>query len=51
MDDFFWDTYAYGFKKATSIHIRKNTVQLQDSLFSYSPDANEKYFICILIFL
>ena len=48
LDDYLWEYLNYDFAKTWTIHVRENTVQLQDSIFSYSPDANEETFICKL---
>ena len=47
-DDFIWDSLVYDLGKQVSMHVRENTMQLQDSIFSYSPDANVETFICKL---
>ena len=51
IDDFFWDYYTYGTNYVASIHMRQNSVQLIDSIFSYSPDAIQKSFVCMHSFL
>ena len=48
LDDYIWEYLNYDFEKDWTIHIRENIVQLQDSIFSYSPEANVETFICKL---
>ena len=47
LDDRIFDNPIYGFQKNYYAYIKQNSVELQDNLFSYSPDGSELSFNCM----